>query len=130
MRKKILLVDDNNDLLELLRLSFKNAGFSIITATNGLEALKKACSLLPDLVLLDLMLPELDGFGVCEKLRKNPATASTPILLLSGMSGQIARYAGFESGGTDFVSKPASPSVLIAKIREMLAEPKPLQQQQ
>jgi DNA-binding response OmpR family regulator len=125
MRKKILLVDDNKDLLELLHRSFKDAGFSIITATNGLEALRKACSLLPDLVLLDLMLPELDGFGVCEKLRKNPATASMPILLLSGMSGQIAKYAGFESGGTDFIAKPATPSALISKIREMLAEARP-----
>jgi len=120
MRKKILLVDDNEELLELLRLSFKGAGFSIVTATNGLEALKKARSLLPDLVLLDLMLPELDGFAVCETLRKDPATASVPILLLSGMSGQFAKYAGIESGGTDFITKPASPTALLARIREIL----------
>ena len=87
MRKKILLVDDNEELLELLRLSFKDSGFSIVTATNGLEALKKARSLLPDLILLDLMLPEMDGFVVCETLRKDPATSAVPILILSGMSG-------------------------------------------
>src|SRR3954468_24413072 len=102
MRKKILLVDDNEELLELLRLSFKDSGFSIVTATNGLEALKKARSLIPDLILLDLMLPEMDGFVVCETLRKDPATSAVPILILSGMSGEIPKYAGLESGGTDF----------------------------
>src|SRR5258708_145087 len=120
MRKKILLVDDNNELLELLRLSFQDAGFSIITASDGIEALKKARSLLPDLILLDLMLPEMDGFAVCETLRRDPATASLPVLMLSGMSGQLPKYAGLESGGTDFISKPASPASLLAKIREML----------
>lgn len=120
MRKKILLVDDNKELLELLSLSLQDAGFSIVTATDGLEALKKARSLLPDLILLDLMLPEMDGFVVCETLRKDPATASVPVLMLSGMSGQLPKYAGLESGGTDFISKPASPASLIQKIREIL----------
>ena len=124
MRKKILLVDDNKDLLELLRLNFKDAGFSIITATDGIEALKKARSVLPDVILLDLMLPELDGFAVCEQLRRDPATASVPILMLSGMSGQIPKYAGLESGGTDFISKPASPAALLARIREVLGNDK------
>jgi len=120
MRKKILLVDDNEELLELLRLSFQDSGFSIVTATNGLEALKKARSLLPDLILLDLMLPEMDGFVVCETLRKDPATSAVPILILSGMSGQIPKYAGLESGGTDFITKPANPTALLARIREIL----------
>jgi two-component system alkaline phosphatase synthesis response regulator PhoP len=120
MRKKILLVDDNEELLELLRLSFKDSGFSIVTATNGLEALKKARSLIPDLILLDLMLPEMDGFVVCETLRKDPATSAVPILILSGMSGEIPKYAGLESGGTDFIAKPANPTALLARIREIL----------
>jgi len=120
MRKKILLVDDNKELLELLSLSLQDAGFSIVTATDGLEALKKARSLLPDLILLDLMLPGMDGFVVCETLRKDPATASLPVLMLSGMSGQLPKYAGLESGGTDFISKPASPASLIERIRQIL----------
>src|SRR2546421_11580156 len=91
MRKRILLVDDNEDLLELLRLNLKGAGFSIGTATNGLEAIRKARSINPDLILLDLMLPEIDGFGVCEILRRDPTTSSIPILLLSGLTGQFAR---------------------------------------
>ena len=117
---KILLVDDNEELLELLILSFKDSGFSIVTATDGLEALKKARSLLPDLILLDLMLPGMDGFVVCETLRKDPATSSVPILILSGMPGQLPKYAGLESGGTDFITKPANPTALLARIREIL----------
>jgi two-component system alkaline phosphatase synthesis response regulator PhoP len=120
MRRKILLVDDNKDLLELLRLNFKGAGFAIATATNGLEALRKARSQLPDLILLDLLLPELDGFGVCERLRKDPSTSAIPILIMSGLTGQFAKYAGLESGGTDFITKPSSPSAIIARIKEML----------
>jgi len=120
MRKKILLVDDNKELLELLCLSLQDGGFSVITATDGVEALKKARSLLPDLILLDLMLPEMDGFAVCETLRQDPATASVPVLILSGMPGQMPKYAGIESGGTDFISKPANPTALLARIRQLL----------
>jgi len=117
-RKKILVVEDNSDLLELLRIEFKEKGFAIATATNGVDAIRKARSLLPDLILLDVMLPELDGFAVCEILRKDPATASTPILLLSGLPGQISRCAGIESGATDFVAKPISPSAVVSRVRE------------
>ncbi len=123
MRKRILLVDDNQDLLDLLRLNLKGAGFSIGTATNGMDAVRKARSLMPDLILLDLMLPELDGFGVCEVLRKDPTTSSIPILLLSGLTGQFARFTGLESGATDFISKPAHPKHLVSRIKQMLAIP-------
>ncbi len=78
MRKKILVVEDNTELLELLRLNLKAAGFAVATATNGIEALKKAHSLSPDLVLLDLVLPELDGFAVCETLRQRPGHGLDP----------------------------------------------------
>ena len=121
MRKKILIVEDNTELLELLRLNCKEAGFSIATATNGIEALKKARSVSPDLIVLDLVLPELDGFAVCETLRREPATASLPILILTGLSGQFGRYAGLESGASQYVAKPANPADLVLKIREMLS---------
>ena len=123
MRKKILLVDDNKHLLGLLRLHFKGQGFSIATAANGLDALKKAVAMGPDLILLDLLLPGLDGFVVCETLRKHPATASIPIIIMSGLSGQFTRYAGLESGGTDFVAKPVSPKALLARIKQILELP-------
>jgi len=125
MRKKILVVDDNKDLVEVLRLSLKHAGFSIATATNGIEALKKARSVSPDLILLDLMLPELDGFAVCETLRKDPTTASIPILILSGLTSQLARLAGLESGGTEFIAKPMNPGSLVSRIKTMLKPPVP-----
>ncbi len=120
MRKKILVVEDDTELLALLRLSFKGAGFSIATATNGIDALKKARSLLPDLILLDLVLPDLDGFAVCETLRRDAATASIPVVMLTGLSGQITRLAGFESGANDYVTKPVTPSQMIAKIKHWL----------
>jgi DNA-binding response OmpR family regulator len=123
MRKKILVVDDNKHLLGLLRLNLKGQGFSIATAANGIVAVEKAIDLAPDLILLDLMLPGLDGFGVCETLRKHPVTASTPIIIMTGLSGQFTRFAGFESGGTDFITKPVTPKALLAKIKELLERP-------
>jgi len=121
MRKKLLLVDDNKDLLGLLRLGLKSQGFSIATAANGIDAIRKAVSIAPDLILLDLLLPGLDGFVVCETLRKHPVTSTTPIIIMTGMSGQFTRFAGFESGGTDFIAKPVTPKALLAKIKELLA---------
>jgi len=124
MPNKILVVDDNTELLELLRLNFKGAGFAIATATNGIDALKKARALLPDLILLDLVLPELDGFAVCESLRQDPATASIPIIMLTGLSSQFSRIAGLESGANEYVTKPASPSRLISAVKALLRQPR------
>ena len=122
MRKKILLVEDNTELLELLCMNCEDAGFATDTATNGIQALEKARSAAPDLIVLDLVLPELDGFAVCETLRKDPATASVPIIMLTGLSSQFSRYAGLESGGTDFFTKPTSPNTLISRIKHLLRE--------
>ena len=119
-KRKILLVEDEADFLELLRLRFKEEGFAIATANNGLDAVKKARSLSPDLILLDVMLPELDGFAVCEILRKDAATASIPIVMVTGLCGQLTRCAGIESGATDFVTKPTSTDEIVSKAREML----------
>jgi two-component system, OmpR family, alkaline phosphatase synthesis response regulator PhoP len=118
MRKKVLIVDDNEELLGLLRLSFRAAGFSIATATNGIEALRKARSVAPDLILLDLVLPELDGFAVCETLRRAPATSSIPIYILSGLTSEFTRLAGIESGATAYFPKPISPKNLVSRIKE------------
>ncbi len=120
MRKKILLVEDDTDLLQVLRLALKSAGFSVATATNGIEALRKARTLLPELIVLDLVLPELDGFAVCETLRKDRATAGVPILVVTGLSSEFTRLAGFESGATDYVTKPITPSELVSKIDHWL----------
>ena len=125
MRKKILVVEDDRTLLELLRLSFKAAGFSVATASNGIEALKKARSISPDAILLDLVLPELDGFAVCETLRKDTSMASVPIVALTGLTSELSRVAGFECGATDYVSKPANPKDLVSKIKHWLHHPPP-----
>ncbi len=119
-KKRILVVEDETDFLELLRLRFKEEGFAIATATNGVEAVKKARNLLPDLILLDAMLPELDGFAVCEILRKDAATASIPVVMVTGLCGQLTRCAAIESGATDFVTKPTTPDEIVSKVTEML----------
>jgi DNA-binding response OmpR family regulator len=120
MRKKILVVDDDAELVELISFNLKQAGFSIGTACDGVDALKKAHSLEPDLIVLDVMMPELDGFAVCEILRRDAATARLPILMLTALSSELGRLAGLGSGASDFVTKPFSPRVLVQRIEELL----------
>jgi two-component system, OmpR family, alkaline phosphatase synthesis response regulator PhoP len=121
-RKRILVVEDEADFLDMLRLRFKEEGYAIATARNGIDAVKKARSLLPDLILLDVMLPELDGFAVCEILRNDAATATIPVIMVTGLCGQMPRCAGIESGATDFVTKPTSPDEIVLKVRERLRD--------
>jgi DNA-binding response OmpR family regulator len=123
MRKKLLVVEDNTELLELFRLGLKQAGFSVSTATNGVDAIKKARTLSPDLILLDLVLPELDGFAVCERLRKDEATSAVRIIMLTGLTSEFTRFAGMESGADEYVTKPASPAQLLPRIEHWLRQP-------
>ena len=124
MRKKLLIVEDNTELLELLRLGLKQAGFSVCTAADGVEALKKARSAGPDLILLDLVLPELDGFAVCEALRRGADTSQTPIIMLTGLTSEFTRYAGMESGADEYVTKPVTPQQLLPRIHHWLKNPR------
>ena len=119
-KKKILVVEDQADYLELLRSYFKDEGFAIATAKNGVDALRKARSLVPDLILLDVMLPEMNGFDVCETLRKDDVTATIPVLMLTGLCSQLARGAGIDAGATDFVTKPVTPEEIVSRVKEML----------
>jgi two-component system phosphate regulon response regulator PhoB len=121
MRRKILVVDDDDDTLELLRFSLQKAGFAVGTASDGLEALKKVCSTSPDIILLDLMMPEIDGFAVCEMLKGNPMTASIPIIMLTAVTGQLSRFSGLEAGADDYLTKPFSPKQLIVRIEVVLS---------
>ena len=123
MRKKILVVEDDPDLVELLSFNLRGCGFAVSTAGDGLDALKKARAITPDLILLDLMLPELDGFGVCEILRREPETAKIPIIMVTAMSSQFARLAGLEAGANDYITKPFSPKQLIARVQALLGQP-------
>jgi DNA-binding response OmpR family regulator len=127
MRRKVLVVEDDPDQLEVTRLSLKAAGFAIGTATNGIDALKKAQTVSPDLILLDVMMPGLNGFAVCETLRENPATASIPILMLTGLCSHISQLVAFESGATDYLIKPFVPEELISKVEKLLSRTQRLQ---
>lgn len=120
MRKKVLVVDDDADLLELVSFNLKRAGYAIATASNGVEAIKKARSIGPDLIVLDVMMPELDGFEVCEILRRDSATTSIPIIMLTALSSELGRMAGLGSGATDFISKPFSPRLLVRRIENLM----------
>ncbi|HVU27651.1 MAG TPA: response regulator [Verrucomicrobiae bacterium] len=122
MRRKILVVDDDPDQLEVVAWSLKKAGFAIGTASNGVDALVKTKSVTPDLIVLDLMLPELNGFDICKTLRKNPATATIPIIMLTGMRSEFTRLAGMESGVNLFLTKPYLPSELVAKVESLLKQ--------
>src|SRR5438309_150418 len=106
MPNKILIVDDNSDLLAVLRLGFQKSGFTVRTSNNGADALKKVRSFAPDLILLDLIMPEMDGFAVCETLKKNRDTAGIPVVVLTGLSSQLSRFAGLESGADEYLTKP------------------------
>jgi len=114
------VVEDDPDQLEVIRSSLKAAGFAIGTAANGIEALLKTRSVAPDLIVLDLMLPGLNGFDICESLKQDPATASVPIIMLTGMHGQFGRFAGLEAGASEFLYKPFDPDQLINKVEELL----------
>lgn len=120
MQKKILVVDDDAELVELVSFNLKQAGYSIGTASNGVEAIKKARTLDPDLIVLDVMMPELDGFAVCEILRRDKTTASIPIMMLTALSSELGRMAGLGSGASDFLTKPFSPRLLIVRIEQLL----------
>ena len=120
MRKRVLVVEDDTEMVDLLRFNLQKAGFAIATATDGIEALKKVRSLAPDLTLLDLMLPELDGFSVCEILRQDPDTASIPIIMLTALSNELARMTGLASGANDYFSKPFSPRQLVSRVKDLL----------
>jgi len=123
VRKKILVVEDDPDLVELLTFNLRASGFAVGTAGDGVDALKKARTIVPDLILLDLMLPELDGFAVGEILRRDPVTAAIPIIIVTAISSQLARLTGLGAGANDYITKPFSPKQLMSRVKEMLAHP-------
>ncbi len=117
---KILLVDDELDILEFLSYNLKNEGFEIHTASNGADALKLAARIQPHLVLLDVMMPEMDGIETCEEIRKLPNMENTLIAFLTARGEDYSQIAGFEAGGDDYITKPIKPKLLISKIKSLL----------
>ncbi|MCP4139784.1 MAG: response regulator [Chloroflexi bacterium] len=120
MAEKILIIDDDIDTLRLVGLMLQKEGYQIITANNGKQGLLKMSEETPDLILLDIMMPEMDGYEVARRLRKNPETAETPILMFTAKSQAEDRVSGFEAGADGYLTKPTRPIELQAHIRGLL----------
>jgi two-component system phosphate regulon response regulator PhoB len=120
MKQRILVVDDEPDALEVIRVNLVHAGFNVITAEDGQEALTKARNAQPDLILLDLMLPEVDGLEVCKILRRDDVTKDIPIIVVTAKATEIDRVLGLELGADDYVTKPFSPRELVLRVKAML----------
>ena len=121
MNRKILVIEDDPAGLRLVGYTLKKQGYEVVTASNGLEGLKKAREEGPDLVILDLMLPGIDGFEICHRLRTEPQTARLPILVFSGKTGKADRDTALKVGANAYLVKPASPSEVIKQVESLLA---------
>jgi len=117
---KILLVDDEPDILEIVGYNLKNEGYQVITAENGQEAIKFAKKYNPHLILLDIMMPEMDGIEACEKIRKINSLENVIIAFLTARGEDYSQVAGFEAGADDYITKPIKPKVLVSKIKSLL----------
>lgn len=120
MSKTILVVDDEQDIRDLLAYNLTREGFTVETAQNGKEALAKLEQSPVALAILDIMMPEMDGFETCRAIRANPKTASLPVLFLTARSGEVDQIVSLELGADDYVQKPVSPRVLVARVKSLL----------
>ncbi len=117
---KILVVDDDPDIIEILRYNLSLAGYQVKTAFNGKEAVKKAKLFLPEIILLDIMMPEMDGIEACTQIKLLPSLKKTMIIFLSARSEDFTQIAAFDAGGDDYISKPVKPKILLRKIRSVV----------
>lgn len=120
MKPTVLVVDDEPDALELIGFNLKAAGFDVVTAADGTEALKKTRAKLPSLIVLDLMLPEIDGLEVCKILRRDYTTSGIPIIMLTAKASEVDRILGLELGADDYLTKPFSPRELVLRVKNLL----------
>jgi len=125
IKYKILIVDDETDILEFVGYNLRKEGFIIFTAQNGIEAVKKAQECLPHLILMDVMMPEMDGIEACEKIKELPELKNTIIAFLTARSEDYSQIAGFDAGGDDYITKPIKPKVLISRIKALLKRYRP-----
>lgn len=116
----ILLVDDDHDILEIVSYNLKKEGYNIITANNGVEGVEKAEKHLPQLIVLDVMMPEMDGIEACENLRAIPELENVLITFLTARGEDYSQLAGYEAGADDFITKPIKPRILVSKINALL----------
>ncbi|MDD5135692.1 MAG: response regulator, partial [Phycisphaerae bacterium] len=118
--KKILVVEDDEDIMELISFNLKKEGYSVVKALTGEEALKQAQSASPDIVLLDVMLPEIDGLEVCRNLKSDAKTKNIPVIMVTAKGEESDVVAGLELGAEDYVVKPFRPKELVARVRAVL----------
>ena len=119
---KILVVDDEVYLLQILDFSLGAEGYDVVTAEDGEQALNKAKSEQPDLIVLDIMMPKVDGYEACRKLKQDPSMKDVPVILLTAKGRDIDRKLGLEVGADDYITKPFSPNKLLEKIGSFLGE--------
>ncbi|MFZ5965834.1 MAG: response regulator transcription factor [Bacillota bacterium] len=119
-RKKVLVVDDEQHIVELIQFNLESSGFDVIVSDNGEEAIKLADEEIPDVIILDLMLPGIDGFEACKKIRSNDKTSKTPIIMLTAKSEETDKVLGLELGADDYLTKPFSVRELTARIKAIL----------
>ena len=117
---KILLVDDEPDILEIVGYNLSSGGYQVFTASNGIEAIKVAKKEVPDLIILDVMMPKMDGIEACEQLRKLPELSNTIITFLTARNEDYSQVAGFDAGADDYITKPIKPKVLLSKVKGLL----------
>jgi two-component system alkaline phosphatase synthesis response regulator PhoP len=117
---RILLVDDETDVLEFLSYNLKKEGFTVFSASNGNDALKKAISEIPHLIVLDVMMPGMDGIATCEAIRQEPSLKNTLIIFLTARGEDYSQIAGFDAGADDYVTKPIKPKLLISRVNALL----------
>jgi two-component system alkaline phosphatase synthesis response regulator PhoP len=122
MEKKILVIEDDPATSRLVDYSLRHEGYQVITASNGLEGVRKARSESPDLVILDVMLPGMDGFEICHRLRSEPTTAKLPILMFSAKAQEIDRDTGIKVGADDYLTKPSAPAEIVSRVAKLLAK--------
>ena len=119
--RRILVADDEPELVELLRVNLERQGFEVVSAGDGLEAARLATAVSPDLIVLDVMMPGLDGHEVARRLGSDPATASIPIIMLTARTDENSEFEGLNAGAWDYVKKPFSVRVLVARIESLLS---------
>jgi two-component system, OmpR family, alkaline phosphatase synthesis response regulator PhoP len=117
---KVLVVDDEPDIVEFIRYNLKKEGYDVFTAENGKMALKIAKEVIPHLVILDVMMPEMDGIEACEEMRKKPYLQDTIITFLTARGEDYSQIAGFEAGADDYLAKPIKPKVLVSRVKALL----------
>lgn len=123
MKKKditILLVDDEPDILEIVRYNLTSEGYTVETAENGIEAIAQAKKVKPQLIIMDVMMPKMDGIEACEKIRSIPELSETVITFLTARGEDYSQMAGFEAGADDYITKPIKPKVLVSKVKALL----------